>query len=183
MHRLRFVGVIVITGLALFALSAGAASASKLVLRTEKGGEVLKFGTILSAQAHFPVGNCSVYGSYHLVSNVAETDRLNIATQTGRGCQGAGYGMSGAIKEVRLSAKGFQKFALSPKVAWTVPGPCVYEFASFTGFFGFPYTFDAFSEITATGKLNKIMSLSGCPRSRSTSVWLDGGFIAYGEVL
>jgi len=49
MHRLRTFGVIVLTTLALSAVFEGSASASKLVLRSEKGGEVLKFGAILRA--------------------------------------------------------------------------------------------------------------------------------------
>ena len=124
-----------------------------------------------------------MFGSYKLATNIAETDKLNNSTHTGDGCNGAGYGVSGAIKEVKLSAKGTQKFSLSPKVALTVPGPCVYEFSSFTGSFALPFSFDAFSEIVATGKLNKIMSLSGCARTRHTPLALDGGYVSYGEVL
>ncbi len=180
MHRSGVAGAIALAAMALFAAFAGTAVASKLVIKTEPGGEVLKPGALVESQVSLE--GCSLWGTYELATNSAGTDRVKNPTSTSVECFGSAT-VSGAIKEVKLSAKGVQKFKMSPKLALTVPGPCVYEFASFSGSFTVPFKEYPFSEITATGKVNKKLSAGGCTLTKSSLVYLFGVDIFEGEVL
>ena len=75
-----------------------------------------------------------------------------------------------------------QTFKMSPKLALDAPG-CVYEFALFKGDFAIPFESFPYSEISATGKLNKKASSSVCATTRTETVQLYGAISSYGEVI
>ena len=60
---------------------------------------------------------------------------------------------------------------------------CVYEFSSFTGGFAIPFESFAYSELSATGKLNKKASASGCATTLMETVELYSAMFSYGEVI
>jgi hypothetical protein len=94
-----------------------------------------------------------------IVTNEKGSDKLNFGTIYEQSCSSGGS-MSGATKEVKLSAKGTYSAKFSPKLVFGEPGPCVYTISKMSGPFKTGEPIKGF--ISGTGKLNKKASSPSC---------------------
>jgi hypothetical protein len=95
-----------------------------------------------------------------IATNGKATDKFNFGTVYERSCTSGGS-ISGATKEVKLTAKGAYSISFSPKIVFGEPGPCVYALSKVTGTFKPGEAVASFP--SGIGKLQKKASSPSCP--------------------
>jgi hypothetical protein len=180
MGRIKIMGLATVAVLALGAMLASGASAAQDLLITEEGVLVSPGA---GAFAEVGIGLYPMDNTFHegatgeVVTNGKPKDVLTFAAAREWGCDSdysgcpTGYSRSGGgIETVELTSKGKVIVKFSSKVELaepSTPGPCVYEYAktklrsTFT--IGLVVNFEAL----VAGKLNKTVSQSACPKTRS----------------
>ena len=142
MNRKWVVGAVSAGALSLGGVGAGGVSAHGLVL-SERGSPLLPGAAV--ANVDFTVdGMCVQYAENGtLLANGKTTDRLMLPPPSWFECDdGApepmGSTVSGGVSEVLLSVTGVAILKMSPKLAITTTGPCVYEYTRLKGTFSVP---------------------------------------------
>jgi hypothetical protein len=173
MRQPRVLKACAIAALSLAGLSASAAHASFLVLKTANGGPIQP-GTATGLSGFvFPesppsVTNCSPFtltGS--LVGNESPKDRLDFSTMGESTCEeGGGHTMvvHVSLGEVGLSKSG--RYKMAPRTM-TIErfGPCVYETKTIKRDFQIGGTLSLGAGVTTVGgKLNSTLSNVTCPK-------------------
>jgi hypothetical protein len=143
--------------------ASGASAASPLFLKS-KGGVVAPPGTPTKGVLYAQIGGyyCYQYVNGALASNATPKDKAKFSAIEAAGC--AEGSPAGLMKEVELTSKGQFTMKFGPKLAITVPGPCVYEASKLKGTFTIPgitYT----NTFSGVGKLNKKLSLGTCAKT------------------
>ena len=160
------IGIACLT-LALVLAGAESAAAAKSNAVLKVGGKAAPAGS--PAEEVLDVGHggetCIGEGFGQLEDNGMVKDQLSFPSFWERsGCQGnegPGYRISRlttTVVTIAGNGTGLVKFA--PKLALTIPGPCVYEFARLR--ISFPLGVTVSATVTAPGKLGKKGSSPGC---------------------
>jgi hypothetical protein len=94
-----------------------------------------------------------------VATNGKGSDKLTFGSTFEQSCSPGGS-LSGATKEVKLSAKGAYSAKFSPKLVFGEPGPCVYTISKMAGTFKPGEAAATF--VFGTGKLDKKASSPSC---------------------
>ncbi|HEY2719232.1 MAG TPA: hypothetical protein VGI52_06340 [Solirubrobacteraceae bacterium] len=140
--------------------ASGASAAAKLLVLSSAGVPVANGS---AGDTGLEVQGCGIWSNGKVGTNHAAKITLTETTSAESECEEAGSSISGLVKETQLVKSG--KATLKGAVTVSVPGPCVYSYASFKGTFAVPGF--SFIKGTAKGKLNKALSSKSCAKTTS----------------
>jgi hypothetical protein len=160
------------TALCATALLAGAAAvpanAATTLLVTDHGAELPPGEEVHDHMTVIPINNalgeCKRSERGSITANGKTSDKLAFSSIYEQSCTKE-TAISGAVKEIKATAKGAISVKFSPKLELTIPGPCVWATSKASG------TFTPGGELSTvlfwTGKLNKKASLPTCPKKEA----------------
>jgi hypothetical protein len=157
MSRFNALGVSVLVALAVVAITAGSASAAKILELNASGVPVAKGTTVFAGLA---TDGCVTFTEGKLTANGASKDVATFKNNAFTECE-EGTSLSGGATEVQIKSSG--KASFKAKITISQPGPCVYALTKFAT--TFPVPGETLGDGEATAKLDKPASNASCAKS------------------